>query len=62
MKITFIRPYAVKDGTGTKYAEGQVIDCSEASAQHFISRGAAVPGVKEEKKSEPEKEEKGKKK
>ncbi len=61
MKITFIRPYAVKDGTGTKYAEGQVIDCNEASAQHFISRGAAVPGVKEPEK-QPEKEEKGRKK
>ncbi len=61
MKITFIRPYAVKDGLGTKYAEGQVVECGEESARHFISRGAAVSGVKEaEKKAEPE--EKGKKK
>lgn len=50
MKITFIKDYEVKDGTGTKYKAGQTIDVSEASANHFITRGAAVLEKKDEMK------------
>ncbi len=44
--VEFLRGYVVKDhheGTDkqTSYAEGEVVVLSEASAQHFISRGAA---------------------
>lgn len=41
MKIKFIRTYRVMDGTETTYKIGQELTCTEASAQHFISRGAA---------------------
>lgn len=49
MRITFIKPYVVKDGSGTSYAEGQTIECSEASANHFIVRGAALPEAQTKK-------------
>lgn len=42
MKIRFTKIYAVKDGTGTAYKEGDVLDCGEASAMHFITRGVAA--------------------
>lgn len=41
-RITFIKPYEVKDGTGTKYRDGDGIECNDASAAHFITRGVAV--------------------
>jgi hypothetical protein len=42
MKIRFTRAYTVRDVTGMVYAEGAVLDCSDATARHFISRGAAI--------------------
>jgi len=36
----------VKDAEARTYAEGEVIDVNEASANHFISRGAAVEVTK----------------
>lgn len=41
-RIAFTRNYEVKDGSGTRYTKGQTLDCSEASANHFINRRAAV--------------------
>ena len=41
-EVRFTRNYTVKDGSGTKYRAGEVVDLPEASAQHFINRQAAV--------------------
>ena len=41
MRIVFIKPYTVLDGTGTRYDVGQELTCSEASAEHFIRRNVA---------------------
>jgi len=43
VKIRFVRDYELKDEIRTRYKNGQVVDLNEASAQHFIKRGAAVP-------------------
>ena len=51
MLIKFTQAYEVKDGSGTTYAEGQTLECSDASANHFILRGVAV-----EEKPKPKKE------
>ena len=40
-KIRFLRNYTVKDGSGTSFAKGEELECSEDSAGHFISRQAA---------------------
>jgi hypothetical protein len=55
LKIKFVREYTVKDGTGTRYEKGQVVELSAASANHFISRRAAVvaPQGYRKAKSEP---------
>lgn len=39
--IEFIKPYEVKDGSGCKYAIGDVLECSAASSAHFVNRGVA---------------------
>lgn len=46
--IRFKRAYVVKDASGTEYAAGQEVEVSEASAEHFVRRGAAeiVPDAK----------------
>jgi hypothetical protein len=43
LRIRFVREYEVKDELRTRYKVGQRLEMPEASAQHFISRGAAVP-------------------
>ena len=42
-EVRFTRSYTVKDGSGKRYKAGEVVDLPEASANHFISRRAAVP-------------------
>ena len=42
MKIRFIKEYSPKDGSGTVYKVGQECNFTVASANHFITRGAAV--------------------
>ena len=42
VKVKFIRDYKVKDEEGKEYAEGKTYPMNEASAQHFVRRGAAV--------------------
>lgn len=63
-KIKFTKGYAVKGKGGESYKEGQVVEVSERSAQHFFNRGAAEPvdGDKpkpEAAKAEPPKAESG---
>lgn len=48
MRIKFTRAYKVKPD-GPEYKQGQVVEVSEASAQHFINRRAAVEAGKEAK-------------
>jgi len=43
MKFKFLQAYEVKDGTGTSYDVGQVVDFNENSANHFLNRGVVVP-------------------
>jgi len=40
-KITFLMDYAVDAEGGETYAAGYVVDLPEASAEHFVKRGAA---------------------
>jgi len=58
MRIRFLRDYQTKEATPQRFRKDQEVDVSEASANHFISRGAAeqVPDkVREPKpKTEPE--------
>jgi len=42
MKIRFSRDYQVKAVNGPFYKEGEIYDLPEASARHFVRRGAAV--------------------
>ena len=42
MRVKFTRHYAVRDGSGKEYREGDVEDFTPASALHFINRDAAV--------------------
>jgi hypothetical protein len=42
MKIRFTRGYDVKDDSAKHYDEGDEVTLSEASAMHFVNRGAAV--------------------
>lgn len=44
VKITFIRDYQPKAVDSELYEKGQSISCDQRSADHFISRGAAVTG------------------
>ena len=41
MKIKFLRDYRVKDAEGASYTAGEVRELTDASARHFIVRGAA---------------------
>lgn len=43
LRIRFVREYEVKDELRTRYKLGQRLEMPEASALHFINRGAAVP-------------------
>lgn len=58
MRIKFTRAYKVKPD-GPEYKQGQVVEVSEASAQHFFNRRAAVDATtaKEAPKDEAAKEE-----
>ena len=47
MKIRFTQNYTVKDGSGTEYAVGHVLECTGPSANHFMNRGVAVAHVEE---------------
>jgi len=49
MKLKFLQAYEVKDGTGTSYDVGQVVDFNENSANHFLNRGVVVPYVVKKK-------------
>ena len=40
-KIVFLCDHTVKDMTGTSYTEGEELECSDASAGHFIRRRLA---------------------
>ena len=40
-KITFLIDYAVDAEGGEAYAAGDVVELPEASAEHFVKRGAA---------------------
>lgn len=42
MKVKFTRDYAVQDGSGKVYKEGDLVNFVDASARHFVNRGAAV--------------------
>lgn len=61
MRIKFTRDYAVKAEGGEKYAAGQEVEVSEASARHFINRRAAEevkdkPPAKAAAKTDPKTE------
>ena len=63
--IKFVRDYTVQDDTGTTHGTGDVLECSEASANHFIHRLAAVlcePVETKEEKPEPKRKPAPKKK
>lgn len=56
MKVKFTEHYTVKAADGQTYKKGEIVDMNEASAMHYINRGAAVAHVEEkkpEKKEEP---------
>ena len=42
VKVRFVRDYRVQDEEAQVYEEGKSYPMSEASAQHFVRRGAAV--------------------
>ncbi|MCB9868144.1 MAG: hypothetical protein H6816_16080 [Phycisphaerales bacterium] len=42
VKVRFLRAYKVKDEEGREFEEGKEYDLTPDSAQHFISRQAAV--------------------
>lgn len=48
IKIKFLQDRVVKDGTGTKFKAGQVIELPYASAHHWLTRNVAVAVVDEE--------------
>jgi hypothetical protein len=41
IKVQFVRDYTVQADRGQTYEEGQVVQLPEASANHFLARGAA---------------------
>lgn len=47
-KVKFLQDYTVKAEGGESYAEGQVVDLPEASANHFCIRGVAEPATEPE--------------
>jgi hypothetical protein len=40
--IKFTRPYVVQNHEGRRFAEGELLECNQATAQHFVRRYAAV--------------------
>lgn len=40
--IRFTRPYVVQNHQGRKFAIGELLECNQATAQHFLTRQAAV--------------------
>lgn len=42
VKVRFVRDYQVQDEEATVYESGKSYTMPEASAQHFVRRGAAV--------------------
>ena len=40
--IRFTRPYVVQNHEGRHFAEGELLECTSATANHFISRQAAI--------------------
>lgn len=50
MKIRFTHAYKVKDEEAREFSPGDVVDVSEASANHFINRGVAELHVEEKPK------------
>ena len=49
MRIKFTQNYKVKDATGKEYNAGDVLNCSVATANHFLNRGVAVVAPAEKK-------------
>lgn len=45
MKIRFLEDRKVLDAVGTEFKKNSVVDVSEASANHWITRGVAEPYV-----------------
>lgn len=39
MKIRFTKAYTVNDGSGKSYQVGDVLQCTQQTATHFVSRG-----------------------
>lgn len=60
-RITFTRDYREKAEGGKSYRKGQTVEVNEASARHFLNRGAAE-GVSSSREADEEgdKDEKGK--
>ena len=61
-KIKFLQTVTVKDDVGNTYKEGETHEFSESSANHWLSRGVAIPVPEKEvkadvpvKKSKPKK-------
>lgn len=42
LKITFTKDYQLKDEEGTQFKKGSEHSMNEASANHYLRRGAAV--------------------
>lgn len=51
-RITFTKNYRVAAADGAEYKVGQTEEFSEASAEHFISRGVAEPAKTDAKKGQ----------
>lgn len=52
--IRFTRPYVVKNHEGRHFVEGELLECNPATANHFISRKAAVLVAEEVPKPAPD--------
>lgn len=52
-RIKFTRAYQVKAKDGETYEAGQVVELNDASAKHFLDRGAAVEAGDEPRRPEP---------
>ncbi len=54
--VKFLRHYTVRDDSGTQFTKGQVVEVTEASAQHFLNRGAVERVAKPKPKARTKKE------
>lgn len=56
--IRFLRKYTVQDQSGTSYAAGDLLECGQATANHFLDRQAAelvvAPAVEAKQPEAPE--------